>query len=142
MTQNGRFGCVLPWGRSCGVRVSVFSLCSVLPKQASSRAQCLFFTFFFENRRPHAGPRVSEKKNGLRPLGHERFWHQTRESKTTSSRIFEESSVFWHHITIPLCAQCVFSFCHFFENFDVSGLHTEHESVFSFWPKPVYAAGG
>ena len=42
--------------------------CSVCPKSASSRAQCLFFlAFFFENRRPHAGPRVSEKQKKVCP---------------------------------------------------------------------------
>ena len=44
-----------------------------VPKRASSRAQCvLYFTFFFENRRPHAGattknPSKRETKKKARP---------------------------------------------------------------------------
>ena len=42
---------------------------------------------------------------------------------------------------IPLCAQYVFFFGRVFGIFDVSGLDTEHESVF-LGLDPVYAAGG
>ena len=61
---------ICPHGQ-CVVRACrTFLSCSVYQKRASSRAQCVFFLdFFFENRRPHAEPPVSEKQKKARPYG-------------------------------------------------------------------------
>ena len=76
----------------------------------------------------------------IRRLGHGVLRSHERESKTTSSKIPEDIQC----VLAPPQQSSVWSAClfllSFFENFNVSGIYTEHEDVCSFWPKPEYVA--
>ena len=117
----------------CVVRAcSTFLSCSVYQKTGIlSCSVCFFYVFFFFQ--SHARPWVKRETKKRAPL-RLRGWRFTIMPRKQMAGMADLQ------ILIPLWAQCVkyqflselsvFFFGRFFENFDVSSIHTEHESVF------------